>query len=80
MIEKLPNNRIVGAKQTLKAVKASKAEVVYIAENADAKVVNPIIDYCKQQGIKVIMIPTMQKLGVICNIDVGAATACTIKE
>ena len=79
MIEKLPNNRIVGAKQTIKAIKANKVEKVYIAENADRKVIEPILNCCNEQGVEVIMISTMQKLGVLCNIDVGAATACTIK-
>ncbi|KMT22399.1 ribosomal L7Ae/L30e/S12e/Gadd45 family protein [Clostridium cylindrosporum] len=80
MVEKLPSSRIVGAKQTIKAIKASKVEVVYIAENADQKVIKPIVDCCKEQGVEVITIPTMQKLGLLCNIDVGAATACIIKE
>lgn len=80
MIEKLPNSRIVGTKQTLKAIKSSKAEVVYVAKNAEEKVIKPIIDSCNEYGVKVIIISTMQKLGTLCNIDVGAATACTIKE
>ncbi|MEF9935221.1 MAG: ribosomal L7Ae/L30e/S12e/Gadd45 family protein [Clostridium sp.] len=79
-MEKLPNTRIVGAKQTIKAVKSAKVKIVYLAENAEEKVLNPILDCCKQQGVEVIMIPTMQKLGQLCNIDVSAAAACTIIE
>lgn len=80
MIEKLPNSRIVGTKQTLKAIKSSQAKVVYVAKNAEEKVIKPIIDSCNEYGVEVIIVPTMQKLGMLCNIDVGAATACTIKE
>lgn len=79
-MEKLPNNRIVGAKQTIKAIKTSKTEVVYIAENAEEKVTRPILETCEIHGVKVIVVPTMQKLGELCSIDVGAATACIIKE
>lgn len=79
MINKLPNNRVVGAKQTIKAINSLEALEVYIAENADSKVTKPIIDLCEEKGVNYILVSTMQKLGSLCDIDVGAATACVIK-
>ena len=76
MINKLPNKRIVGAKQTLKAIQGGTAKTVYLAQNADTRVTKPIVEVCNQKGVELIFIPTMDELGKMCDIDVGAATAC----
>lgn len=77
IMEKLVNssNKIVGAKQTKKAIETGRASVVYIAKDADAMVTEPIINLCKAKGIEIIYIETMKELGKVCAIDVGAATA-----
>lgn len=80
MSEKLPGKRIVGAKQTMKIVKAGSAEKVYVAENAEKKVTEPVIEACKQMNVEIISVESMEKLGRMCGIDVGAAIACIIKE
>ena len=36
--------RIVGAKQTLKAVQGGQAKEVFVARDADGRVVQPIVD------------------------------------
>lgn len=79
MIDRLPNNRVVGAKQTIKAIKTSRVREVYIAKDADEKVIEPIVKLCKENDIKMITISSMRKLGSICDIEVGAATACVIE-
>lgn len=80
MVTKMPHKRVVGAKQTLKAVKSGLASVVYVARDADLKVVIPIAETCRQNGIELIYVETMEELGKLCSIDVGAATACIVKE
>lgn len=77
---KLPAKRIVGAKQTLKAAKSGTADVIYLANDADPKVTMPIIEACKQSNTRIVYIDTMEELGKMCGIDVGAATACVTKE
>lgn len=80
MISKLPVNRVVGAKQTLRAIKSGNADTVYLAENADVKVAMPIVDACRECSVELVYIPTMKSLGELCGIDVNAATACVIKN
>jgi large subunit ribosomal protein L7A len=80
MIEKLPDKRIVGAKQTIKAIKSGSAEKVYIAEDAEEKVTKPIIDLCMEHNVEIVYIGTMQKLGAMCGIDVPSAAACIVKK
>jgi large subunit ribosomal protein L7A len=77
---KIPEKRIVGAKQSLKAIKSGAASIVYIADNAELKVTKPIIEACDLHGVELVHVETMQKLGVLCGIDVGAAAACVLSE
>ncbi len=79
MIESLRNgNKIVGIKQTVKAVEKGEAKVVFIARDADERVVGKIVELCKKDDIQITYVETMKQLGKACNIDVGAAVACTL--
>lgn len=80
MLSKLQGKKVVGAKQTIKAIKSGQAKIVYIAEDAEAKVTAPIIEACKQHNVELVFVDTMKKLGSLCGIDVGAATACILNE
>lgn len=70
--------KIVGAKQTMRAFDSNKVTVVYIARDADNKVVQPIIDRCKQMNVELVYLNTKVELGRACGIDVGAAVASII--
>lgn len=80
MTSKLPDRRIVGAKQTLKAIKSGIAEKVYIADDADVRVTVPIIEACKDNSVEIVRVETMKELGQLCSIDVGASAACVTKS
>ena len=71
--------KIVGSKQTLKAVKSDIVRVVYVADDADMRVTKSVIDACKEHDVEIIHVETMQKLGTMCSIEVGAAIACILK-
>lgn len=71
--------RVVGAKQTLKAIQAGQAEVVYLARDADEHVTGPVRKKCEKRGIKIIEVDTMAELGKACTIDVGAAVATVVR-
>ena len=72
------SQKVVGMKQTLKAIQNNIAELVYIAEDADERVVRQVIELAKDQGLPVIYVETMIQLGKECNIQVKTATAATI--
>lgn len=76
MDEKQVGKKIVGAKQTVKAVNNDMAKVVYIAKDADDRIVKPVVEACGQKGVEIVYIDTMDALGKLCGIDVKAATAC----
>ena len=72
--------KTVGTKQTLKAIERGQAKAVFVAQNADRHVVDPILQLCASKGIQVIHVDSMQALGKACGIEVGCATAAIIEE
>ena len=67
----------VGAKQLRKAVKNHRAEVVFLAENADPAVTEPLQSLCMEQCIPITWVADMADLGRACGIEVAAA-ACAV--
>ena len=75
----LPKGRIaVGAKQLRKAVKAGRAAYVFLAENADPAVTEPLEALCADNHIQITWVRTMAELGQACGIEVGAAAAAVL--
>ena len=75
----IPRDRmIVGAKQLKKALRAGRVRQVFLAENADPAVTEPLAGACNENCIPVAWIRSMSELGRACGIDVGAATAAVV--
>ncbi len=70
---------VVGAKQLKKALKNGRARYVYLAENADPALTEPIAELCRQNDVECAWIPGMAELGHACGIDVGAAAAAVVE-
>ena len=77
---KQATKRVVGNKQTAKAIQKGTAKTVYIADDADVRVVQPLLDACVEDRVTVEKVATMQELGKDCGIHVGAATAAILKS
>lgn len=72
-------NVTIGTKQTLRALKADQVLEVFIAEDAEARVVNPVISLANEKQVPINKVDSMKKLGKACGIDVGVATAAILK-
>ena len=70
---------VVGAKQLRKALKAGRAEQVYLAKNADPGLTEPIVALCQDNRIAYTWVKSMTDLGRACGIEVGAATAAVVR-
>ncbi len=80
MLYQLQNaNKVVGAKQCLKAIQNDKAKVVFIAKDAEERVTGPILQLAKEKQVPIEYIETMQELGSLCNIEVKTAVAAIIE-
>ena len=80
MLSKLcSQDKVVGTKQVRRAVINNEVDIVYIAKDAESRVVSDIEDICKDKSIEIVYIDTMKELGRSCDIDVSAATAAILK-
>ncbi|OUM99083.1 MAG: ribosomal protein L7Ae-like protein [Paenibacillaceae bacterium ZCTH02-B3] len=78
---RFPEGRVkVGTKQTIKTVEQGKAIEVFVARDADSRLVTRIVSLCKLHGVKVNYVDTMRQLGKACGIAVEAAMAVVAKE
>jgi len=80
MINRLSGNKVVGVKQTVKSIKNGNAKTVYVANDADEKFIQPVIQLAQENSIEIININSMKELGKLCGIDVGAATCAVLLE
>ncbi|MCL2766097.1 MAG: ribosomal L7Ae/L30e/S12e/Gadd45 family protein [Peptococcaceae bacterium] len=74
--------KTVGTKQTLKTLRTVERDgvkAVYIAQDADKRVVEPIFHMCSAKGVPVIEVDSMLLLGRACGIEVGCAAAAVIE-
>lgn len=70
--------KVVGVKQSKKAIREGKAVRVYIALDAEQRVLRPISELCREMSVPVEEVATMAELGSACNIDVGAAVVALL--
>jgi len=80
MVYRLEGNKVVGVKQTVKAIKNGIVKIVYIAKDADNKLLQSVKVLVDENSLELVYINTMKELGKLCGIDVGAATAAILKE
>ena len=71
-------NVVVGAKQLRKALTKGAARLVYLADNADPTLTEPLEALCQHHGVDCVWVRSMEELGHACGIDVGAATATVV--
>lgn len=68
----------VGIKQLKKAVLSGGAKAVFLAENADPALTQPLAELCAGQNIHITWVHSMAELGRACGIEVGAAAAAAL--
>ena len=71
---------VAGTRQTMKALENGSASTVYIAGDADGRVTAPVVQLCREKGVRIYNVDTMAELGKACNIKVGAAVAAIIER
>lgn len=80
MLEKLSNpNKVIGVKQSGRAILEENVKMVFIANDAEGRVVKDIYDICINKGITLCNDFTMEQLGQACSIDVSASIVTILK-
>ncbi len=76
MLEELKTDKkIVGFKQSLKAVRAGEVKKAFVSMDADVHVTTPFVSACQAQNVPLEYCESCKVLGDACGIDVGAAVA-----
>ncbi|MBP3411739.1 MAG: ribosomal L7Ae/L30e/S12e/Gadd45 family protein [Oscillospiraceae bacterium] len=79
MLEELKTaNKVVGIKQLRKALTSGAAKKVFLAEDADPMLTEPIFRICLETQTNVVYVQTMKQLGAACEISVPAAAAAIV--
>jgi len=70
--------RVVGLKQTTRAVMAGQVQLVLLADDADDTLKRKVIELCAAHNVTCETVPSMKELGQECGIQVGAATVALL--
>ena len=71
--------KVAGVRQVTKAIRSGTVRAVLLADNADPYLTEPVQQLAEDGGIPVHWVKTMQELGTLCGISVGAAAAGIVK-
>ena len=81
MISELASQeKVIGVKQSRKAVREGRACQVYLACDADPALTEPVAEHCAQTGIPVETEYTLAQLGKACRITVGASVVAVLRD
>ena len=72
--------KVVGIKQTAKALQKKTAFSVYVAADAEERITAPIKAECEKQNVDCLVVESMQALGKACGIHAGASAAAILKQ
>mgnify|MGYP000499670127 FL=1 len=72
-------HKVIGVKQSKKAIRDGKAAEVFVALDAEKRVVGPVYELCSETDTKLTEITTMTELGDAAGIDVGAAVVTVLR-
>ena len=81
MLEELRSSeKVIGAKQSRRAIRDGLAHRVFLACDADPALTEPLASQCEMAGISVSSEFSMKELGQAAGIHVGAAVVTVLKE
>ena len=70
--------KVIGVKQSRKAIREGRARQVFLACDADPAITGPVASSCAEAGIPVQGGYTMTQLGQACCIAVGASVVAVL--
>lgn len=79
MIDRLVGKKVIGVKQAIKAIKSGKGTVLYVAKDAERRIIIPLLEIALKNEIRVIEIDTMKNLGKMCGIDVKSSATLILE-
>ena len=78
LTELASQEKVIGVKQSRKAIREGRAKRVFLACDADPAITDPVAESCEETGIPVESGYTMAQLGHACCITVGASVVAIL--
>ena len=76
MLDELKSaKKVVGVKQLRRALGAGSVRKVFLADDADPRLTEPLAEQCEEKGVELERVASMKELGKAGGIDIGAAAA-----
>ena len=72
--------RVVGVRQTLRAVKEQDADMVFVAMDADPRLRQQVEKEAEAYSVPVRLVATMEELAAMCRVDVPSAASAIRKN
>ena len=69
----------MGAKQVRRALRDGRAARLYIAMDADPRLLQPLVQEAVNRQVPIQQVSSMKELGESCGIAVGAAVAVLLR-
>lgn len=79
LTELASQEKVIGVKQSRKAIRDGLARRVYLACDADPSITDPVAGACAEGAIPVERGYTLAQLGQACRITVGASVVAVLK-
>ena len=79
MLDRIVVKKVIGIKQCTKLLKSDEGKVLYVAKDANAQLISPIIQLAKEKNIEIVEVSTMKELGKIGGIDVNSSAILTLE-
>ena len=76
--EFIKGNHVIGLKQTMRAVKRRQAKAVYVAEDAERKITEPLFELCSEKNVLTVAVPSMKELARALGVEVETAAAALL--
>ena len=78
LAELTSQEKVVGVKQSRKAIREGLARLVYLACDADPAITAPVAESCAAAGVPMERSHTMAQLGRACRVSVGASVVAVL--
>lgn len=78
--KRMREERVAGVRAVQKAIQNDLAAMVLVARDAEERVLKGLFEECKKKGIEIQRANTMQEIGHLCGLRVGAAACAILKS
>lgn len=69
---------IIGTKQTVKAIHRGIVTEIIIAQDAEERIIAPVLEEARLRDIKVTLVDSKKSLGEACGIEVSATVVALL--